>query len=635
MPKTTNHKTAALTPWDGAVLIPLEDLVLCDFNVNEMDPPEFAALLEEVRDGGFDEPGQVIPITEGESEGKFLLLGGEHRKNVCVALEMTHMPCFPAGTPIATPKGLVNIDDVRIGDVVFNRLGQPTKVANLSCRAFTGDMVRVIGRKGVNFESTDTHGIFINSSGSDPEKVQAKYLQPKDEIVTPTFSWPVDELLADSVSNNLAWLIGLYAAEGCPIRKGGAKGGEVVGAIWTLHEDEVEFRDRITAIIRETWDKQVFAYPKKGTRGISIRVHDATVGLFFDKHCGAAAANKHLPWGLMGDKDKALSMFNGCFDGDGYTNKYYRVFRSVSPNLAMQMYQIGLRLSVAPSIYTKTPQGRRKRAFTVQWSSGKTEKRLPQGVAPVTGISLRQVVNEPVFNIEVDDVTHSYVIGAFCAAVANCVIKEHLSGVDEDTLMQWSVRRNNIRGKINTQRFAELQKRVSGRGKVSAEAAQRRMLIRKERHAHLKERFSQEVIDTMVEVEREKLGDGSSKSRVPSETVNVGTSPDKRQPPKDEDEDDDGIVTQPGKGKKKAFADQRALLTSLKAFQTDVLQQSADTCTQGYLYFGIAGHTHLVVNETAHLNKLVGELVEACKANSDQINEFLISAIKKELPAWL
>lgn len=213
-----------------------------------------------------------------------------------------------------------------------------------------------------------------------------------------------------------------------------------------------------------------------------------------------------------------------------------------------------------------------------------------------------------------------------------CVIKEHLSDADEETLMLWSVRRNNIRGKINAQRFAELQRRITGRGKVSAEAARRRMLIREERHAHLKERFSQDVIDVMVE--DGKLGNGSSNSKAPSEKVNVGKSPDRRRPPADDDDDDDGITTQPAKGKKKAFADQRALLTSLKAFQQDVLQQSADTCTQGYLYFGIAGHTHLVVNETAALNKLIGTMVDTCKANSDQINEFLISAIKKELPKW-
>jgi len=299
---------SGLTTWTKAVLIPVEDLVLCDWNVNEMEPMEFAALLDAVRDEGFDEPGQVIPITDGDDAGKYLLLGGEHRKKVCLALEMTHMPC---------------------------------------------------------------------------------------------------------------------------------------------------------------------------------------------------------------------------------------------------------------------------------------------------------------------------------------VIKDHLSDADEETLMMWSVRRNGIRGKINEQRFAELQKRITGRGRVSAEAARRRMLVREERYEQMKQRFTPEVIEAMVEEEKKAIGDGSSGSRSPSEKVNVGASPDKRRPPSDDDEDDDdGIETQPGKGKKKAFADQRALLTSLKAFQQDVLQQSADTCTQGYLYFGIAGHTHLVVNESPALNKLIGELVECCKANSDNINEFLTSAIKKELPSW-
>lgn len=300
----------ALKTWDKAVLIPLDDLVLCDWNVNVMDDPEFRALLKEVREGGFDEPGQVIPITEGEDVGKYLLLGGEHRKKVCLALEMDAMPC---------------------------------------------------------------------------------------------------------------------------------------------------------------------------------------------------------------------------------------------------------------------------------------------------------------------------------------VIKEHLTEADEAEVMMWTVRRNNIRGKIDEQRFAELQKRITGKGKVAAEAARRRMLIREERHAHLKERFSQDVIDVMVEEEKKAagVGDGSSNSKAPSEQVNIdGPSPDKRKPPKDGMYEEDGITTPAGEGKKKAFADQRALLQNLKAFQQDVLQQSADTCTQGYLYFGIAGHTHLVVNESKHLNKLIAEMVDTLKANSDSINEFLISAIKKELPAW-
>lgn len=213
-----------------------------------------------------------------------------------------------------------------------------------------------------------------------------------------------------------------------------------------------------------------------------------------------------------------------------------------------------------------------------------------------------------------------------------CVIKKHLTGVDEETLMEWSVRRNHIRGRLDAQKYAELEKRITGKWKISGEAARNRMLVREQRAAARQQRFTQDVIDTMVEMEKEKIGDGSGPT-CPSEEVDLsGPSPDKRRPPKDEvDEDSD---TDGKKDKKKAFADRRALLTSLKAFQQDVLQQSADTVDQGYVYFGIAGTTHLVVNETPALNKLIGELVEVCKANSDSINEFLISAIKKELPSW-
>jgi ParB-like chromosome segregation protein Spo0J len=209
-----------------------------------------------------------------------------------------------------------------------------------------------------------------------------------------------------------------------------------------------------------------------------------------------------------------------------------------------------------------------------------------------------------------------------------CVVKDHLSDADEETLMEWSVKRNNIRGKINRARFAELQKRITGRWGISAEAAKRRMLVREERMEALQARFSPEVIETMMEEGREGLGDGSG-PRAPSEEIDLGSSPDTRRPPKD-----DKLLTPDQKSRKQAFADRRALLTSLKAFQQDVLQQSADTVEQGYLYFGVAGHTHLVVNEEPALNKLIGEMVEACKANSDKINEFLITAIRKELPSW-
>jgi len=73
--------------------IPVDALVLTHWNCNEMGDIEFAALMEEIDDGGFDEPLQVVGITEGDDGGKYLVLGGEHRYKAAVGLSYTEIPC--------------------------------------------------------------------------------------------------------------------------------------------------------------------------------------------------------------------------------------------------------------------------------------------------------------------------------------------------------------------------------------------------------------------------------------------------------------------------------------------------------------------------------------------------------------
>jgi hypothetical protein len=73
--------------------IAVDDLVLTHWNCNEMGDVEFAALMEEIDEGGFDEPLHIVRITEGKDEGKYLVLGGEHRYKAAVGLAYTEIPC--------------------------------------------------------------------------------------------------------------------------------------------------------------------------------------------------------------------------------------------------------------------------------------------------------------------------------------------------------------------------------------------------------------------------------------------------------------------------------------------------------------------------------------------------------------
>jgi hypothetical protein len=212
-----------------------------------------------------------------------------------------------------------------------------------------------------------------------------------------------------------------------------------------------------------------------------------------------------------------------------------------------------------------------------------------------------------------------------------CVIKQHLTDADEATLMEWSVKRNNIRGKLNKQKYAAIEKKLSGKWQISAEAARRRMLVRQELTKNIKDK-----LDRQVEEDNETLdadpsdieANANSPGRAVEEVDVGGVSPDRRRPPREGDETD-GI-----KDQKKSFANRRALLASLKTFAQEVLSESAETVENGYLYFAFGGAQHLVVDEDAQLNSNVSRMVAACKANSDKVKDFLNSAISKELPQW-
>jgi hypothetical protein len=73
--------------------IGVDELVLTSWNCNEMGDTEFSALMEEIEIGGFDEPLQVVQISDGEDDGKFLVLGGEHRYKAAMSLGHTELPC--------------------------------------------------------------------------------------------------------------------------------------------------------------------------------------------------------------------------------------------------------------------------------------------------------------------------------------------------------------------------------------------------------------------------------------------------------------------------------------------------------------------------------------------------------------
>lgn len=216
------------------------------------------------------------------------------------------------------------------------------------------------------------------------------------------------------------------------------------------------------------------------------------------------------------------------------------------------------------------------------------------------------------------------------ASIANgkreipCVVKEHLSDAEEKELMLWSVKRNNIRGRIDAQKYALLEQKLSERWSVAAEAARREMLIKGDILKTLKKSPAledNESIELSGDDDESLDDDGSAPTGNGNESS--GDKPRGDRPATDGERD-----------RKKKFADRRALLQALKSAEQEVLLESGDTVEHGYLFFAQGGGTHLVVDESPKLHELVAEMVSILKRNSEKVDDFLVAAITKELENW-
>ena len=72
------------------IMVPVEDLIPDEDNPNEMDEATFDALVEEIREQGFDEPIHVRPAPK--HKGKYEIGSGHHRTKAAMVLGITELP---------------------------------------------------------------------------------------------------------------------------------------------------------------------------------------------------------------------------------------------------------------------------------------------------------------------------------------------------------------------------------------------------------------------------------------------------------------------------------------------------------------------------------------------------------------
>ena len=301
--------------------------------------------------------------------------------------------CFGAGTLVLLSNSSVkNIEDVAVGDLVTDATGAAVRVIKTFANDAPAKMFRLrTTLVGIDTVVTGNHPILTapaeygvcRFANRDPatfatcwrgSRVECstcrlppiKYnytavdqIRVGDYIVAPVAK-PVRVSNTDNISLEKAWIIGLFAAEGC---YGKDLKGTRTSVQFCLNKDELSIIDRVKRYFAQTYNYKVCIY-KAGPNGVSIR---ASVRSFVNEmyaYAGEYARSKRFSQFIM---DLPLAhleqVAQGLLDGDGhrYENEGRRQttkLNSASPHLVFQIRQICMLLGKQAMVGTfLTPGG--------------------------------------------------------------------------------------------------------------------------------------------------------------------------------------------------------------------------------------------------------------------------------------
>jgi putative pyruvate formate lyase activating enzyme len=237
------------------------------------------------------------------------------------------------------------------------------------------------------------------------------------------------------LDDRLAWLLGLYCAEGHVTSSGERPNSHRL--VLSFARSERALAERAFGLIEQIFGVRSQRVDRRTT--ITIEVGKASLAVLFKALCGSGAASKHVPAAIFtATESSARAFLDGYLSGDGAETETHVVGQTVSQSLAHGLYELGIRLGVLPSIHLWEPptkkviEGRVVRQLPLWYVKFKKDRLAGGSLAgertrwrdvgshflvPLLRID-REHYDGPVYNLEVDHPTHSYLAPA--VAVGNC-----------------------------------------------------------------------------------------------------------------------------------------------------------------------------------------------------------------------
>lgn len=252
----------------------------------------------------------------------------ERRKGMPEDLIQQEFYCFPSGVNILTDRGVQDIADVKVADVVLSHAGRFRKVLAKFEREYEGELV-CINSCG-NSEPiicTPNHPIRVyRPINQEYFWIEASKVEVGNYLVYPKLSLRDVKIISEEFACLMAW----YICEGS-VSKGAVQ--------FTVRSDSQEIDRVISLAIACGYEAKIY----KTNTATNVVICDGSLLDFLVINCGSGCDDKKIPLEMIYGHEKIffreLMKGDGCFTENKNIPRYY--FITVSDSLAYQVQILG------------------------------------------------------------------------------------------------------------------------------------------------------------------------------------------------------------------------------------------------------------------------------------------------------
>jgi intein/homing endonuclease len=294
--------------------------------------------------------------------------------------------CLCPGTKIYTKRGILPIEEVKEGDLVFTHKGRWRTVYNVVEKQFNGvaTTVQIHGYSGDidDYKFVDNHELYINRDGN-WEWIGCDLLKPGDVVGEPiafetkllnqeilleerTTCSKIIKVTSTPFTSNCCELIGYFLGDGSV--------NMAEGCIqFDFANKEIDNISRVQDLLKIVFDKPS-TQTKKSDNCTRIKCYSKSLAKWFKNNC-YNNKKKQLPVDVGNlEMEQCQALLRGLIMSDGRVAKEAICFYNINSSLAMVVKQLFAKLGIAANILHRKPRkggiidGRQIQGKSVEWT---------------------------------------------------------------------------------------------------------------------------------------------------------------------------------------------------------------------------------------------------------------------------